>query len=147
MGNHRPSQRKVCSSHRGRVTDRPVRIALAGHGAASEVTSQCVRGSVRRLEAILAPEDESIDAVETERILAGLIAQGRDIPVRLYPGCVHAMRRRGDGDGTLRWPAQPHDYHDGQADFIRDETSSARRGTLPLACPAAASPAACRLQP
>jgi len=67
---------------------------------------------------ILAPEDESIDAVETERILADLIAEGRDIRIRLYPGYDHTMRRLGPGGVPLRWPAQPHDYHDGQADFI-----------------------------
>lgn len=96
---------------------------------------------------ILAPEDESMDAIETERILAGLIAEGRDIRVRLYPGYDHTMRRRGPDGVPLRWPAQPNDYYDGQADFIRDETGSLRRGTLPLVCPTAPSPAACRLQP
>lgn len=75
---------------------------------------------------ILAPEDESMDAVETERILAGLIAQGRDIRVRLYPGYDHAMRNRGAGGVPPRWPAQPPDYYDGQADFIHQAVDRSR---------------------
>lgn len=69
--------------------------------------------------AILAPEDESMDALETEHILADLIAEGRNIRIKLYPGYGHAMRRLGTDGGPLRWPYQPSDYHELQANFIR----------------------------
>lgn len=71
------------------------------------------------LMAILALEDESMDAVETEQILTAMIADGRDIRIKVYTGYDHAMRRRGAGDMSPRWPAQPGDYYDRQAEFIR----------------------------
>ena len=68
--------------------------------------------------AILAPDDESIDTAETLHILRALIAEGRAIVVKLYPGHDHAMRRLGTGGVPLRWPSQPQDYYDVQAGFI-----------------------------
>ena len=38
------------------------------------------------LLSLLSPDDESIDAVETEGILRNLAAAGRNIEVRMYPG-------------------------------------------------------------
>lgn len=68
---------------------------------------------------ILATEDESMDALETDRILTGLIGEGRDIQIRLYPGYDHSMHRLGAGGIRLRWPPQPREYYDEQAEFIR----------------------------
>lgn len=68
--------------------------------------------------AILAPEDESMDALETGQILAELIAEGRDVRIKLYPGYDHAMRRLGSNGAPPRWPNQPPDYYDLQANFI-----------------------------
>lgn len=85
---------------------------------------------LRRLDvpllAILAPDDASIDSVETATILEGLVREGRDIRVRLYPGYDHALRRLGPDGAPLRWPAQPPDYYAVQADFIRTAAAGGR---------------------
>ncbi len=70
------------------------------------------------LLAILAPEDESIDAVESENLLRDLIAQGREINLKTYPGYDHSLRTV-SSDVPLRWPSHPADYFDIQATFIR----------------------------
>ena len=66
------------------------------------------------LLSLLSPDDESIDAVETEGILRGLAGAGRNIEIRMYPGYSHGMRRLG-----ARWPSPPDDYYRYQADFIK----------------------------
>ena len=71
------------------------------------------------LLALLSPDDESIDAVETEHILRDLAERGRDIEIRMYPGYSHAMRRL-----DARWPALPNDYYRYQADFILRSVST-----------------------
>ena len=71
------------------------------------------------LLALLSPDDESIDAVETEHILQILAERGRDIEIRMYPGYSHAMRRL-----DARWPALPDDYYQYQAGFIERSVSS-----------------------
>ena len=79
--------------------------------------------ALRRLEApmlaILSPDDESIDAVETEGILRKLAASGRDIAIRLYPGYDHTLRRLGSAGEPLRWPEHPEDYIATLAGFAR----------------------------
>jgi dienelactone hydrolase len=69
--------------------------------------------------AILAPDDESIDAVETEGILRELVDEGVDIRIELYPGYDHTMRRLGPDGAVLRWPEHPQDYFAVQVEFIR----------------------------
>jgi dienelactone hydrolase len=64
--------------------------------------------------ALLSPDDESIDAVETEEILQELASSGYDIQVRAYPGYDHGMRKPGS-----RWPSLPDGYYGLQADFIK----------------------------
>jgi alpha/beta superfamily hydrolase len=80
--------------------------------------------TLRRLKApllaILTPDDESIDARETEGILRGLIRVGNDIHIKLYPRFGHSMRRIGEKNQLLRWPGHPEDYFSVQADFIRE---------------------------
>jgi dienelactone hydrolase len=66
------------------------------------------------LLSLLSPDDESIDAVETEGILRDLARTGRNIEIRTYPGYSHGMRRLG-----ARWPSLPDDYYLYQADFIK----------------------------
>ena len=66
------------------------------------------------LLSLLSPDDESIDAVETEGILRRLASAGRNIEVRMYPGYDHSMRRLG-----ARWPSLPYDYYSCHADFIK----------------------------
>jgi dienelactone hydrolase len=73
------------------------------------------------LLSLLSPDDESIDAVETEGILRKLAKAGHDIEIRMYPGYDHGMRRLG-----ARWPSLPDDYYRDQADFI--EQSAAKSG-------------------
>ncbi len=75
------------------------------------------------LLSILAPLDESIDALETEQILRGLIEQGSDIQIKLYPGYDHSMRNIGKDGQTLRWPQHPEDYFSGQAEFVHNVVS------------------------
>lgn len=70
------------------------------------------------LLSILAPADESIDALETEKILRGMIKTGSDIRIELYPGFDHSMRSIGSGNLPLRWPRHPSDYFSLQAQFI-----------------------------
>lgn len=69
--------------------------------------------------AILSPDDESIDAVETEGILRELVKAGADIRVELYPGYDHSMRQLGPKGATLRWPEHPTGYFATQIEFIR----------------------------
>ena len=66
------------------------------------------------LLSLLSPDDESIDAVETEGILRELVRTGQNIEIRTYPGYSHGMRRLG-----ARWPSLPDDYYLHQADFIK----------------------------
>jgi dienelactone hydrolase len=63
--------------------------------------------------ALLSPDDESIDAVETEGILRSLASSGNDIQITLYPGYDHGMRRL-----SARWPSLPEGYYEDQTDFI-----------------------------
>jgi dienelactone hydrolase len=72
---------------------------------------------------IFAPLDESIDALETEQILRGLIEQGSDIQIKLYPGYDHSMRNIGKDGQALRWPQHPEDYFSGQAEFVHNVVS------------------------
>ncbi len=74
------------------------------------------------LLALLAPDDESIDVVETAAILENLRTQSNDITIKLYPGYDHTMRRLGPMGTALRWPELPADYFDVQIAFIRDAT-------------------------
>lgn len=69
--------------------------------------------------AILTPDDESIDAVETETILRGLQNRGNDIEIKLYPVYDHRMRRLGTEGNPIRWPEHPSDYFSNQARFIQ----------------------------
>lgn len=66
------------------------------------------------LLSLLSPDDESIDAVESEGILRDLEKAGRDIEIKLYPGFNHGMRRLG-----ARWPSLPDGYYRDQANFIK----------------------------
>ncbi len=70
------------------------------------------------LFAILTPDDESIDALETEVILRELKESGKDIQIKMYPGYNHGFRRIGL-ENQIRWPAFPPDYFKLQAEFIR----------------------------
>ena len=79
------------------------------------------------LLAILAPDDESIDSHETDEILTGLIEQGNDIRVKLYPGFDHSIRKLGGQDQLLRWPEHPKDYFSAQAAFIHEVMPSRER--------------------
>lgn len=74
------------------------------------------------LLSLLSPDDESIDAVETEGILRNLAKAGRDIEIRMYPGYDHGMRRLG-----ARWPSLPDDYYRCQADFIKQSVGKSGR--------------------
>ena len=69
--------------------------------------------------ALLAPDDESIDARETETILRELKQKGFDITVKIYPGYDHTMRRLGPDGGAIRWPEHPSDYFSSQVEFIQ----------------------------
>lgn len=71
------------------------------------------------LLAILSPQDESIDAMETADILSGLRDAGRDITVRIYDGYNHGMRRLGAHAEEIRWPSLPDNYYRDQAVFIK----------------------------
>lgn len=75
------------------------------------------------LYAILTPDDESIDAVETEIILKELKAAGKDIQVKLYPGYNHGFRKIGT-NGGIRWPGFPEDYFELQAEFVKSIQNS-----------------------
>ncbi len=70
--------------------------------------------------AILAPDDESIDAMETAAILGKLADQGQDIRVTLYPGYDHSLRKLGEDGNFLRWPPQPVNLYDLQVRFIQE---------------------------
>lgn len=70
------------------------------------------------LYAILTPDDESIDALETESIYREMMKVGKDIRIKLYPGYNHGFRKIGI-DGDIRWPGFPEDYFQLQADFIK----------------------------
>jgi fermentation-respiration switch protein FrsA (DUF1100 family) len=70
------------------------------------------------LLAILSPQDESIDAMETADILRGLRDAGRNITVRIYDGYNHGMRRLGVDAEEIRWPSLPDNYYRDQAVFI-----------------------------
>ena len=72
--------------------------------------------------AILTPDDESIDAVETESILRQLRNDGHDIKLEIYPGYDHSMRRLGPEKNPIRWPEHPDDYFSSQARFIQSAT-------------------------
>lgn len=69
--------------------------------------------------AILAPDDESIDARETEAILRNLQQEGHDITLKIYPGFDHTIRRLGPDGERLRWPEHPFDYFSSQVNFIQ----------------------------
>lgn len=66
--------------------------------------------------AILAPNDESIDAKETIELLRGL--NKPNLTLRVYAGYDHSLRRLGDNGEILRWPSHPARYFEDQADFI-----------------------------
>jgi uncharacterized protein len=66
--------------------------------------------------AILTPEDESIDAVETNEILDQL--QQSNITIKLYPGYDHSMRKLGEDGERLRWPEHPENYFEDQYRFL-----------------------------
>lgn len=68
------------------------------------------------------PDDESIDAAETEQILRGLQEDGHDITLKRYPGYDHTMRRLGANGAPLRFPEHPEGYFDTQVDFITRAT-------------------------
>jgi dienelactone hydrolase len=74
--------------------------------------------------AMLSPDDESIDAVETAGILRQLVDDGADIRIELYPGYDHSMRRLGPAGAVLRWPEHPSDYFAIQVEFIRASLST-----------------------
>lgn len=69
------------------------------------------------LFAILTPDDESIDALETEVILRELKELGKDLQIKMYPGYNHGFRRLGK-ERQIRWPGFPEDYFKLQAEFI-----------------------------
>jgi len=66
--------------------------------------------------AILSPEDESIDAMETKEILENL--HKTNISLRLYNGYDHSMRKLGKNSDRLRWPEHPEEYFVEQYKFI-----------------------------
>ena len=70
------------------------------------------------LYSILSPDDESIDAMETNTILEELKESGKDIRIKLYPGYNHGFRKIGK-KGNIRWPGFPPDYYLEQAKFIK----------------------------
>ncbi len=69
--------------------------------------------------AILAPDDESIDAKETEAILRTFQRDGYEIALKIYPGYDHTMRRLGIEGDLVRWPEHPSDYFSSQVEFIK----------------------------
>ncbi len=71
------------------------------------------------LLALLTPDDESIDALETEVILSELKELGKDIRIKMYPGYNHGFRRIG-AEHQIRWPGFPEDYFTLQAKFINE---------------------------
>lgn len=71
------------------------------------------------LLAILSPQDESIDAMETADILRGLRDAGRDISVKIYDGYDHGMHKLGEHGEEIRWPSLPDSYYSDQAVFIK----------------------------
>nr|WP_314860986.1 alpha/beta hydrolase [uncultured Undibacterium sp.] len=77
--------------------------------------------------AILSPDDESIDSVETIDILQGLIKSGKSIQLKLLPGYNHSMRRISRGGKPLRWPSYPTDYFSNQAKFIHAAVTNSIR--------------------
>ncbi len=87
------------------------------------------------LLALLSPDDESIDAVETAAILKTLVKSGTDITIKLYPGYDHTMRRLSAGGVAPRWPELPTDYFDVQSAFIqeaaRPRLPTPTRGLMP----------------
>jgi dipeptidyl aminopeptidase/acylaminoacyl peptidase len=85
--------------------------------------------ALRRLRApllaLLSPDDESIDAVETAAILKALVKAGTDVTIKLYPGYDHTMRRLGAGGVAPRRLELPLDHFDVQIAFI--QASDARK--------------------
>lgn len=71
------------------------------------------------LLAILTPDDESIDALETESILKALGDMGHKITLKMYPGYDHSMHRIGFDNNPLRLSQFPEDYFSFQAIFIK----------------------------
>lgn len=70
--------------------------------------------------AILSPDDESIDAVETMEILREFVSRGKPIRLSILPGYDHSMRRIGPAGKALRWPAHPVNYFAAQAQFMHE---------------------------
>lgn len=66
--------------------------------------------------AILAGEDESIDAMETREILEQL--KKPNISIKWYAGYDHPMRKTGKKGEQLRFPGHPANYFEDQARFI-----------------------------
>ena len=75
------------------------------------------------LLAILSPDDESIDAVETENLLNVLKDEGQDITIKSYRGYDHSMHRIGSKNSRIRWPEFPDDYFSIQSSFIKKASS------------------------
>jgi len=78
------------------------------------------------LLALLTPDDESIDAVETAYILKEIKESGRDIQIKMYPGYNHGFRKLG-AKGPIRWPGFPEDYFKLQSEFIKGSTTPNKR--------------------
>jgi alpha/beta superfamily hydrolase len=72
--------------------------------------------------AMLSPDDESIDAIETMEILRGL--DKPNIAIKAYPGHAHNMRKLGTNGDMLRWPTYPENYFQDQAHFILQAAES-----------------------
>lgn len=70
------------------------------------------------LLSILSPDDESIDARETQEILAQLAAEGRRIGIKTYPKYDHSLHLLSNDGKRLRWPTLPPDYFVVQAAFV-----------------------------
>ena len=71
--------------------------------------------------AILAREDESVDAVETAGILEELKQAGADINIVLYEGYDHGIRKLQQEPPI--WRSHPDDYFSIQAEFILSATA------------------------
>ncbi|MGI9547496.1 MAG: alpha/beta hydrolase family protein [Flavobacteriaceae bacterium] len=75
------------------------------------------------LYAVLTPDDESIDALETEYILREIKQLGKDIRIKLYPGYNHGFRKIG-AERQIRWAGFPEDYFILQAEFVKSIQNS-----------------------
>lgn len=71
------------------------------------------------LLAILATDDESIDAVETQILLQELKHDGHNITLKIYDGYNHSMRKITNNNKPVRWPTYPYDYFGLQVLFIK----------------------------